>query len=115
MDERVGGPDDFEQRGARLRILEVEAERTLVAVDVQVSWSHARRATRLADVTHGVALGRLDLDHVGTLIGEQHRAVGTQDHVGQIDDADAVQRPGHDLSFESLQRFVINALPLRPP
>src|SRR6185503_12497582 len=38
--------------------------------------------------------GRLDLDHVGAEIGEQHRAEGTRHHLRGVEDAEAVQRAG---------------------
>jgi hypothetical protein len=39
---------------------------------------------------------RLDLDHVGALIGENHGAVRAGNDGAQVEDADAVQRSGHE-------------------
>jgi hypothetical protein len=99
MDEGVGRGHQLEQRRLGRRVLEIEAERALVAVHVEVGRAHARRLRRLADVAHHVAFRRLDLDHVSALVGQQHGAVGAEDDVGQVDDPDAFERAGHFLSL----------------
>ena len=33
-----------------------------------------------------VALGRLDLDHVGAMVGQDHGAIGTAEDPGQVHD-----------------------------
>ena len=95
MDEGIGGCHDLEQRRTRILVLEVEAERSLVAIHIHVRRAHAGRLAGLADVTHRVAFGRLDLDDLGALIGEQHCSIRTEDDVRQIDDANSMQRAGH--------------------
>ena len=37
----------------------------------------------------GVALGGLDLDDLGAVVGEHHGAVGTRQHRGEVEDAQA--------------------------
>ena len=95
MDEGVGGRHDLQEGRACVLVLEVETERTLVAVYVKVSRTHALGLSGLADVAHRVAFGCLDFDHLRALIGEQHRAVGSEDDIREVDDTNAVQRAGH--------------------
>ena len=57
-------------------------------------------------------LGRLDLHHVGTEVGQQQRAVRARDHGGEVDDA-------HALEGETGHRRIIGvpleaSAPLRP-
>src|SRR5699024_9909264 len=35
---------------------------------------------------------RFDLDHLGAEVGQDHPAAGAHDHVGELDDADALER-----------------------
>ena len=72
--------------------LQVEHHAPLVAVDRQ-------EVAGLAFDEWGPPLtrmvaspGRLQLDHVGAQVAEQHRAVGTRQRVGEIQDADALER-----------------------
>ncbi len=95
MDESIGAFDHFQESRARRRVLEVEAERALVAIHIEIGRAHAGRLARLADMAHRVALRRLDLDDVGALVGQQHGAVGPEDDVGEVDDPDAFERAGH--------------------
>ena len=46
---------------------------------------------------HHLALGRLDLDHLGAQIGEDLRRHRPQHRDRQIDHADSRQRSGHTL------------------
>ena len=72
---------------------EVEADRALVAVDAdeigRVLFVEGR-----APVAHLVACGRLDLDHVGAVVGEDLRAIGAAEHAREIDHAQARHRAG---------------------
>src|SRR5262249_5711186 len=45
-----------------------------------------------AGVPHDVALGRLDLDHVGAVVGEDLRRVGAHQYGRHVDDAHAGER-----------------------
>ena len=40
--------------------------------------------------------GRLDLDDPGAEVAEHHRGVRAGQGAGEVDDQDAVQRPGHE-------------------
>lgn len=91
--EGIGAFDHLEQGGTRPFVLQIEAERSLVAIDVKVGRTHARSPAWLADVTDRIALGRLDLDDVGALVGQQHRAVGPENDIGEIDDSSPASAP----------------------
>ena len=47
---------------------------------------------RASDRSRRVALGRLDLDHVGTEVAEHHRAKRSGDDLGKIQNAKTCQR-----------------------
>ena len=66
---------------------------------------------RLADVAYRVAFRRLDLDDLRALVGEQHRPVGPENDVGEIDDADAAQSAGHGVSLCDAGLYQVAALP----
>ena len=70
-------------------VLEVERDRALVAVDAEVVRRDAVAHRRLPGA--GVVAGRrLDLDHLGAEVGEQHRGVGAGQDPGEVGD----QQPG---------------------
>ena len=82
---RVGGGVQIEGERALVEVAIDEGERPLGSGDA----AHERRL-----LAAGVAAGRLDLDHVGAEVGEQpprQRAA----QVGEIDDAQVRERPGH--------------------
>ncbi|MNC91173.1 hypothetical protein D3C83_73800 [compost metagenome] len=56
--------------------------------------AHAGVAHR-RDVAQHVAFRRLDLDHVRAEVREQLRRERPQHHGGEVEDADAGQRPAH--------------------
>ena len=66
--------------------LQVDGERAPAAVPHAVPVVRAER----------IAAGRLDLDHVGALLGEQQHAERTGDSPREVEDADTVERTGHD-------------------
>ena len=47
-----------------------------------------------------IALGRLDLDHLRALLGEQHPGIRTSNALCQINDPDAIQRASHGVLLE---------------
>ena len=49
------------------------------------------REERPGEARH-VAARRLDLDHVGAEVGEQHGAVGAGQHLGEVDHPQPAQR-----------------------
>src|SRR6185503_169396 len=100
-------------RVPRLVLLQVQNHRALVAVDVEEDRAHARMAERPRLPDH-VAVGRLDLDHVGAEVGEDLRRVRPHHDRGEVEDADAGERPGHCYSgwrfasFTSLRQCSIS-------
>jgi hypothetical protein len=44
-----------------------------------------------ADYPRVVAVERLDLDDLGALVGQQHGAEWTRQHLREVDDADSVE------------------------
>ena len=93
LDEHVGSLDKAEQQLATRVCLEVQGHAALVAVDGVEQRTLALDERR--GPTHVVAgLRLLDLDHVGSHIGEQHRAVGAGQQPRQVEEADSRQRHG---------------------
>src|SRR4029079_14602735 len=64
----------------------------LVAIEVEVRRAHARIARRRS-ITEDVALGRLDLDHVGTHVAEDLGRVRAHGDRGEVDHPDSRKRP----------------------
>jgi hypothetical protein len=97
LDQNVGALQHLHQhRTAALRG-EVEANRALVAVDA----NEIRRVLimeRRSPVAYLVAGRRLDLDHVGAVIGKDLGAVGSAQHPREINHAQAGHRAGYILS-----------------
>ena len=68
--------------GAAVGLLQVDRDGALAAVP----------AVEAAQLAEGVALDRLDLDHVGAEVGEHHRPVRAGDVRREVDDLDAFER-----------------------
>ena len=87
LDEQVGGRNERPDDLGRLRIPQVEAEALLVAgVDLPV------RADALGlPGPQRVALGRLDLDHVGAEVAEHLREDVAGKEAREVEDAHPVQ------------------------
>ena len=90
--EDVGALDQAQQRGEPVRLLDVQSDRALVAVEVDELAGHAGIAAALGHGAQQVAAGRLDLDHLGAIVGERARADRADDHGREIDDAHALER-----------------------
>ena len=72
--------------------LEVEHEAALVAVEAGVIAAEGALGVVVgegAGEAGHLAAGRLDLDDVGAEVGEEHRAVGAGEGLGEVEDADA--------------------------
>src|SRR6266849_4320998 len=95
LDHDLRGFDQLEKNGAALRPLEVERDRGLVAVDaLEIAGEGAQLVARMerTDLPRAVAFERLDLDHFGALVGEHHGAERPGQHLGEVDDAQALER-----------------------
>ena len=90
-DEHVAGLRGTRDHLARGGLLEVQADAALAAVEVQVDRPHARLEVR-AHLAHDVALGRLELDHVGAVLRQHLGRERTHDDAGEVEDPDAGQR-----------------------
>ena len=91
-DERVGARDDPMEIGAAGGGGEIERDALLAAVEAREIGVVRPDAMR-ADVARDVAFGRLDLDHLGAEIGEHQAAIRPGQHVADLDDANAGERP----------------------
>ena len=91
LDQHVGLREQAQQHRAALGLADIERDRALVAVDAD---EIARIAVleRRPPVARLVALRRLDLDHLGAVVGQDHGGVGAAEHAGEVDHPDAGQR-----------------------
>ena len=97
LDQDVGRLQHLQQHGAAAFGGEIEPDRALVAVDAD-EVGRVLAMERRAPVAHLVAGGRLDLDHVGAVVGKDLRAVGSAEHARKIDHAQSAHRTGSAFS-----------------
>jgi hypothetical protein len=91
LDDHVGRLDQPPRRLAALVLLQVEHDAALAAVpDGVCRRLHARPARRV------------DADHVGALVGEQHRRQRPRDVLAEIDHPYAVERTRHDVPSSAM-------------
>ena len=97
----IGAGGELQQGLTAARRLQVEHDRALVTVVVE-----KRGGEPCPPVTAGArrvtAVGRFDLDHVGPLIGEDHRRQRPRHIRGQVDDSVTVQWTRHAFTFSSI-------------
>src|SRR5262249_27965249 len=90
--------------------LEVERDRQLVAVDaleIPAEVAQLIVGDERPHLPHAVALERLDLDHLGALGREHHGAERAGEHLREVEDPQAVERPGNGhLSAQWLRRLM---------
>ena len=91
LDQDVGAFQQAQQHRAAVGLADVERDGALVAVDAD-EVAGVVVVERRAPVAHLVALRRLDLDHVGAVVGQDHRAVRAAEHARQVDHLQAGQR-----------------------
>ena len=89
LDHHVGGPHQFVKHLSPRILLEIEGDAALVAVERK----EAGAVVALQPVFHRFASlvarsRRLDLDHVGAHVAEQHAAIGPGHHLTEIENAD---------------------------
>ncbi len=99
LDQHVGAVDQATEHLEALLLLEVDHHAALAAVDAlevaAVGAVPAGLGRERGHLARAVAAGRLDLHHVGALVGEQHRAERPGEHLRQIDDPEALERAAH--------------------
>jgi hypothetical protein len=83
----VGGRHELQRRGVPGRVLHVDRDALLVAVE-----RREKAGARTGEPARVVAVDRLDLDDFGAEVGEHESARRTHHHVHELDDADARQR-----------------------
>ena len=91
LHQHVGAARELVGQGQVTGVAQVQRHRALPAVDPQVVRGHLAAGGRRPRPGL-VALGRLDLHHVGPHVGEQHRRVGPGQHPGEVGDQDAGER-----------------------
>ena len=87
--QHVAAVQDAQHRGARRRLLQVQADRALVAVEGEVPAGVLAAGRGAAEGAEHVALGRFQFYHVGAVVGQAEGAGRPDDHGGQVEDADA--------------------------
>ena len=95
----VGPVEQPLEHRTRLGELEVEHDRPLRSVEVRVVRGESVGAG--AEVADRVATGRLELDHVGALIAEDHRAERPRHVRRDVEHLDAAERKCHRASSAS--------------
>ena len=96
LHQHVGAGDQLAQDLDALGLLEVDRQRALAAVGrYEQGGELAGRIDRLAAAARDVAARRLDLDHVGALVGQEHRGKRPRHHAGEVDDPHPRQRTCH--------------------
>ena len=94
LDHGVGAVAQPHHQLAALGLLEVDGDRLLVAVDRgEVAAEGLQLVVGVVgtDDARVVAVERLDLDDLGALVGQQHGAERTGQHLREVDDADPVE------------------------
>jgi hypothetical protein len=116
VDQHVAGLDQAAHGLAALLRLHVPDDGSFAAIEAQVNRPHTGRLGGRADHACGVALGRLDLDHVRAQIGQDLRAIGTENDRGQIGDANPGERAfAHASLLFLLSRYQSGAGPDEQP
>ena len=92
VDHAVGALHQRLELAAALGRLDVERHALLAEVPGLEVLAVVRAELVRPDVARGIAVGRLDLDHLGAELGQEHRAVGAGAELLQRQDANARER-----------------------
>jgi hypothetical protein len=110
LEHDVGAGDQPARHVEVVGVLEVQGDRPLVAVDPEEVGRDpvAHRGLPRAGV---VALGALDLDHLGAQVAQEHRGVGAGQDPGEVGDQQSRQRSllrgvGHHGAFHDVRTRV---------
>ena len=107
LDQHVRALEQAQQHVAALGLGQIEPEGALVAVDADEVGGVVRFVERRPPIAHLVALGRLDLDHLGAMVAQDLGAVRPTQHARQIEHEQAVERAfGHVPVRPSLNRRI---------
>ena len=88
--EHIGAVHQGQECLLRGGLLQVQHHALLVAVGAHEHRRHARLVPR-AGVAGGIALGRLDLDHLGPVVGQHLAGQRPKNHARQVEHTDALQ------------------------
>ena len=91
VDHDVGAGDEAIEPGTGLWVFGVDGERPLASVDGQEEGGLA--VDERPEPPSQVTGRRLDLDHLGPQVGQQHPGVRNGDEIAELDDADPGQWP----------------------
>src|SRR5713101_2758837 len=86
FDHHVGRLQELYQHRAALGRIGVERQALLVAVEVA-----EKAAAEAAQLARAIAVHRLDLDHLGAQVGQDHAARRPEDGMAEFDDTDALE------------------------
>ena len=95
LDDDVGAADEVEEYLVARCALQVEHQRALAAVP-------ADEAEELE--AERIAARRLDLDDVGTQLGEQQRTERTRDEIAEVEDTDPLEAGARSVAGRSVRR-----------
>ena len=89
----IRGLTKRQQRLALRRVLEIDHHALLAAIEI--AEEHRARPVGEPDVPAGIAFARrLDLDHLGAVIGHRQGQIRSRQEHAEIDDADAFELHG---------------------
>ena len=94
-DDDAAACDEIHGHADRLGMAHVQRDAALIAIEVVPQAALLPRprigARRLTPVAHAVGVVRpLNLDHLGTEVGQDLGALRPRDHPGEVEDADAL-------------------------
>jgi hypothetical protein len=87
LDDDVGPANEVVDDGLALWTASIDTEPALASVP-------SEKAD--AEAAEGIAVRRLDLDHISAKVGERHWTVGTGDEAGELQHAQSRERSGCD-------------------
>jgi hypothetical protein len=91
LDHRIGFDREAAHQIAAVLLLQIDDNAALVAIEIQKSCGDPAFG-RTPELPAGIALRRLDLDDIGAEVAELHRAKGSRDDLGQVQNAKACER-----------------------
>ena len=91
VDEHIAHLDQAAHRLATGLALEIPVDGSFAAIQAHEDRAHARCGRRIADQSRGIAFSGFELDDFGAEIGEGLGAIRSEEHRGEIGDADSFE------------------------